>query len=38
MGYANALPPTVTAADIPRIPGLRYLPDYVTEADERALV
>src|SRR4051794_30723135 len=30
--------PTVTAADVPPIPGLRYLPGYVTEADELALV
>src|SRR5436190_23567559 len=31
-------PQTVTAADVPQIPGLRYRPDYVTEAEERALV
>ena len=30
-------PHVVTAADVPSIPGLRYLPDYITEADERAL-
>jgi alkylated DNA repair dioxygenase AlkB len=30
-------PPSVTAADVPPIPGLRYLPGYLTEADERAL-
>jgi alkylated DNA repair dioxygenase AlkB len=30
-------PPEVTAADVPSIPGLRYLPAYVTEAEERAL-
>jgi alkylated DNA repair dioxygenase AlkB len=31
-------PLTVTAADVPPIPGLRYLPEYVTAAAERALV
>jgi alkylated DNA repair dioxygenase AlkB len=31
-------PPAVMAADVPPIPGLRYLPGYVTEADEAALV
>lgn len=31
-------PQAVTVADVPRIPGLRYLPDYLTAADERALV
>src|SRR3954464_15045976 len=30
-------PPAVTAADMPPVPGLRYLPEYVSEADERAL-
>ncbi len=30
--------PTGDAADVPAVPGLRYLPGYVTEADERALV
>ena len=30
--------PTVDAAAVPAIPGLRYLPGYVTEHDERALV
>jgi alkylated DNA repair dioxygenase AlkB len=30
--------PTVTADDVPAVPGLRYLPAYVTEADEHALV
>src|SRR4051812_3560155 len=30
-------PLAVTAADVPPIPGLRYLPEYVSEADERAL-
>jgi len=30
-------PPAVTAADVPPIPGLRYLPAYVTAADEAAL-
>ena len=30
-------PHTVGAADVPPIPGLRYLPGYVTEAEERAL-
>ena len=34
----NTLYPAVTAADVPSIPGLHYLPGYVTEADERALV
>jgi len=29
--------PTVAAEDIPRVPGPRYLPDYVTAADERSL-
>jgi alkylated DNA repair dioxygenase AlkB len=31
-------PHAVTAADLPPVPGLRYLPEYVTEADERALI
>ncbi len=31
-------PLTVTAAAIPPISGLRYLPSYIAEADERALV
>src|SRR5829696_1039924 len=31
-------PPTVTAADVPPIPGLQYLPGYVTAAEERDLV
>jgi alkylated DNA repair dioxygenase AlkB len=31
-------PPDVSESDLPSIPGLRYLPEYVTEADERALV
>ena len=30
-------PHDVTAADVPPVPGLRYLPEYVTEADERAV-
>jgi alkylated DNA repair dioxygenase AlkB len=30
--------PIVTAIDVPPIPGLRYLPRYVCEADELALV
>ena len=30
--------PTVIAADVPPVPGLGYLPGYVTEADELALV
>jgi hypothetical protein len=30
--------PTVDAADVPSVPGLRYLPGYVTEADQLALV
>jgi alkylated DNA repair dioxygenase AlkB len=30
-------PITVTAADVPPVPGLRYLPEYVTEAQEEAL-
>jgi alkylated DNA repair dioxygenase AlkB len=30
--------PTVDAADVPAVPGLRYLPGYVTEDEERALV
>jgi len=30
-------PLAVTAADVPSIPGLRYLPEYVTEAEQRAL-
>lgn len=29
--------PILTAADVPSISGLRYLPEYLTEADERAL-
>src|SRR5262245_56475881 len=28
----------VSESDVPHIPGLRYLPEYVTEADERDLV
>jgi alkylated DNA repair dioxygenase AlkB len=31
-------PFTVRADDIPPIPGLAYVPDYVTEAEERSLV
>lgn len=31
-------PLTVTEPDVPPVPGLRYLPEYVTPADERALV
>jgi alkylated DNA repair dioxygenase AlkB len=31
-------PHDVTAADVPPIPGLRYVPEYVSQADERALV
>lgn len=30
--------PRVAAADVPAIPGLRYLPDYLTWSDETALV
>jgi alkylated DNA repair dioxygenase AlkB len=30
-------PLDVTESGVPPIPGLRYLPDYLTEADERAL-
>ena len=30
--------PTVVAADVPPVPGLGYLPGYVTESDELALV
>jgi len=30
--------PTVDATDVPPVPGLRYLPGYVTEADQLALV
>jgi len=30
--------PTVDPADVPSVPGLRYLPGYVTESEERALV
>jgi alkylated DNA repair dioxygenase AlkB len=30
--------PTVEPADVPPVPGLRYLPGYVTGAEERALV
>src|SRR5436309_9848728 len=30
-------PHAVTAADVPPIPGLCYLPEYVGEAEERAL-
>lgn len=30
--------PTADPADVPSVPGLRYLPGYVTEAEERALV
>src|SRR5947199_140360 len=31
-------PPAATAADVPPIPGLRYLPEYLSEAEEPALV
>jgi alkylated DNA repair dioxygenase AlkB len=31
-------PPTVAADDIPNIPGLRYLSEYISEVDERLLV
>src|SRR3954451_15445778 len=31
-------PPTVADEDLPPIPGLRYLRDYVSTADERRLV
>lgn len=31
-------PHDVTAADVPPVPGLRYLTEYVTRTDERALV
>lgn len=31
-------PHDATADDVPPVPGLRYLPEYVTRADERALV
>lgn len=30
--------PTVDASDVPLVPGLQYLPGYVTEAEERDLV
>src|SRR3954468_15478728 len=32
------IPPTVDVRDIPAIPGLRYLPNYLSETDERSLV
>jgi alkylated DNA repair dioxygenase AlkB len=31
-------PQTVTESDVPQIPGLRYLPEYLPDADERTLV
>src|SRR5438270_2936796 len=31
-------PPAVDAADVPAIPGLRYLPDYIDEIEEGELV
>jgi alkylated DNA repair dioxygenase AlkB len=31
-------PLAVTAADVPPVPGLRYLPEYLSRAEERALV
>ncbi|MFL5339838.1 MAG: alpha-ketoglutarate-dependent dioxygenase AlkB [Gemmataceae bacterium] len=31
-------PPTVQARDVPAIPGLAYLPEYVSDAEERELV
>jgi alkylated DNA repair dioxygenase AlkB len=34
----SLFPLAVTASDVPPVPGLRYLPGYLTEADERALV
>src|SRR5205809_794749 len=36
-GMETLFPLAVTAADMPAIPGLRYLPDYVSAAQERAL-
>lgn len=36
-GMETLFPPTVTAADIPPLPGLRYLPAYIAEAEERVL-
>jgi alkylated DNA repair dioxygenase AlkB len=30
-------PPIVTAADVPPLPGLRYLPGYLSESEEHAL-
>jgi alkylated DNA repair dioxygenase AlkB len=37
-GMETLFPHAVTAADVPPIPGLRYLPEYITAAAERALV
>jgi len=37
-GVETLFPLTVNAADIPPIPGLRYVPEYVTEAEELAFV
>jgi alkylated DNA repair dioxygenase AlkB len=34
---ATLFPPTVDNTDVPPIPGLRYLPEYISEADERHL-
>ena len=30
--------PAITAEDVPAVPGLRYLPEYITAAEERDLV
>jgi len=38
MGMHALFYPTADAADVPTVPGLRYLPRYVTEAEESALV
>jgi alkylated DNA repair dioxygenase AlkB len=38
MRYGDPFPLAVSADEVPPIPGLRYLPGYVSEEDERALV
>lgn len=37
LGMETLFPLTVSANDVPPIPGLRYLPEYVSESHERAL-
>lgn len=37
-GMDTLFPPTVADTDVPAIPGLRYLPEYVTPADEDGLM